>query len=117
MKIVNKIFFTLLSLFLASPVLATQDPGNGGGGGGVDDPPTLSAGVDTILNTVVRLIFPLAGLVCVVFIIIGGYTWIASAGDPAKVQQAQGTLTWAIIGLIFVLIAALVVNTVYDFVI
>jgi len=112
MKIVNKIFFTLLSLFLASPVIAMEtDPV----GGGSDDPPTLLE-IDTIIDNAIRLIFPLAGLVCVVFIIMGGYTWIASAGDPSKVKQAQSTLTWAIIGLVFVLIAALIVTTVTDFV-
>lgn len=103
MKIINKILFTLTSLFLATPVFAQ------------DEPPKLEEGIDGILDNVVKLIFPVAGLACVVFIIIGGYTWIASAGDPAKVKQAQGTLTWAIIGLIFILIAALIVNTITDF--
>ncbi len=59
-----------------------------------------------------NIIFPLAGVICVVFIIIGGYMWIASAGDPAKVKQAQGTLTWAIIGLVFVMVSVLIVRTV-----
>jgi len=115
MKIINKIFFSLLSLFLASPIFAGVDPISGVDSDPVQ-PPTLGEGIDTVLNNVMKLIFPIAGIVCVVFIIIGGYTWIASAGDPAKVQQAQGTLTWAIIGLIFVLVAALVVNTVFKFV-
>jgi hypothetical protein len=113
MKIINKIFFSLLSLFIASPVFAGVDPI-----GGVDSdpvqPPTFSE-IDGVIDNVMKLIFPIAGIVCVVFIIIGGYTWIASAGDPAKVKQAQGTLTWAIIGLIFVLVAALIISTVTDF--
>lgn len=113
MKIINKILFAFTSLFIASPVFAGVDPI-----GGVDSdpvkPPTFVE-IDIILDSVVKLIFPLAGLVCVVFIIIGGYTWIASGGDPAKVQQAQGTLTWAIIGLVFVLIAALIISTLTDF--
>jgi type IV secretory pathway VirB2 component (pilin) len=112
MKIINKIFFSLLSLFIASPIFAQSGPG---GEAVSDKPPTLGAGIDTILDKVMTLIFPIAGIVCVVFIIIGGYTWIASAGDPAKVQQAQGTLTWAIIGLVFVLIAALIVSTITKF--
>jgi hypothetical protein len=35
--------------------------------------------------------------------VIGAYMWMTSTGDPGKVKQAQGTLTWAIIGLIFTL--------------
>ncbi|MBU1119975.1 pilin [Patescibacteria group bacterium] len=116
MKIINKIFFSLLTLFLASPVFAARtDDGGAGGSGGTVEPPTLGEGIDGILDNVMKLIFPIAGIVCVVFIIIGGYTWIASAGDPAKIQQAQGTLTWAIIGLVFVLIAALIISTVTKF--
>lgn len=33
-------------------------------------------------------------------VIVGGYMWIVSGGDPARKQQAQGTLTWAVIGLV-----------------
>lgn len=115
MKIINKIFFALTSLFLASPAFATETTLGNGGGAASDQPPTFGDGIDTILDNVIKLIFPLAGLVCVVFIIIGGYTWIASGGDPAKVKQAQGTLTWAIIGLVFILIAALIISTLTDF--
>lgn len=35
--------------------------------------------------------------------VIGAYMWMTSTGDPGKIKQAQGTLTWAIIGLIFTL--------------
>jgi len=103
MNIVNKIFFSLISLFVATPAFAQEEP------------PKLEDGIDTIVDNGVALIFPVAGLACVVFIIIGGYTWIISAGDPAKVKQAQGTLTWAIIGLIFILIAGAIVSTLTDF--
>ena len=30
--------------------------------------------------------------------------WIVSGGDPGRVKQAQGTLTWAIFGLVIVLV-------------
>jgi len=114
MKTINKIFFVLLSAFLASPVFAANQSTTLGN---VDsEPPKIFDGIDTLLDSIVVILFPVAGLACVVFIIIGGYTWIASAGDPAKVQQAQGTLTWAIIGLVFVLIAGLIVNTVTGFI-
>ncbi len=110
MKTISKIFFTLLSLFVASPVFAQEYP------------PILwgfnnnynGASLDSILGKIMVYLFPVAGIACVVFIIIGGYTWIVSAGDPAKVKQAQGTLTWAIIGLVFVLIAGLVITTIMN---
>jgi len=105
MKIVNKIFFTLLSFFFASPAFAQADPA-----------PLKLTGIDAIITKVLDIVFPVAGIACVVFIIIGGYMWIVSAGDPAKIKQAQGTLTWAIIGLVFILVATLIVRVVTDFI-
>ena len=37
-----------------------------------------------------------------------------SAGDPDKIKQAQGTLTWSIIGLLVVIIARLLIGVVMD---
>lgn len=102
------------SVLLATPVLAAvSDPG-GGSSTSVSSgeyPPRIVE-IAKVLNNVMDIVFPVAGILCVIFVIIGGYMWIASAGDPSKVKQAQGTLTWAIIGLIFVLVVRLIVSTV-----
>ena len=55
---------------------------------------------------------PVGIFLAVLMVIIGGYLWISSAGNPEKVKQAQGTLTWAIIGLVFITIAVLLINLV-----
>lgn len=80
------------------------------------EPPRLEelfVGLDSIFTYLV----PLAILLAVAFVVVGGYMWMSSAGNPDKVKQAQGTLTWAIIGLVFVLIAALLVKTIVDYII
>ena len=100
MKRIKSFLLALLPVVSASPAFAQGDE------------PKRIGEIGTILDKVMDIVFPAAGLICVVFIIIGGYMWIASAGDPAKVKQAQGTLTWAIIGLVFVLISTLVVKTI-----
>ncbi len=109
MRKLKSILLSFLTLILASPVFAK----GWNDGAGEAYPPTIS-GIGTILDKVMDIIFPVAGVVCVIFIIIGGYMWIASAGDPSKVKQAQGTLTWAIIGLIFVLVSTLIVRTIVN---
>ena len=112
MKIVNKIVLSLASFLMASPTLAAQTDGDTTP---VSDVPRIE-GIGAILDRIVALIFPVAGIVCVIFIIIGGYMWIASAGDPSKTKQAQGTLTWAIIGLVFILLAAGIVTLIVNFI-
>ncbi len=69
------------------------------------------------LDTVLEFLFPIGVLLAVVFVIIGGYMWMTSAGNPDKVKQAQGTLTWAIIGLIFVVVAAFLVQILFDYIV
>ncbi len=113
MKNLNKILLSGLSLFLATPVFATGDVSACLG----DDCPKQLTELGAILDKVMNLLFPFAGIVCVIFIIIGGYMWLTSAGDPAKIQQAQGTLTWAIIGLVFVLIAVAIIKVITTFVV
>lgn len=113
MKIFKSLFFSFVSFFVAMPVLARLDD-NGGGGTNNGDTPKTIGDMATILDNVMGYIFPVAAVVCVIFIIIGGYMWIASAGDPSKVKQAQGTLTWAIIGLIFVMVVRLIVGIVLN---
>lgn len=71
----------------------------------------LFAGLDSFLE----MLLPFGVLVAVVFIVVGGYMWMTSAGNPDKVKQAQGTLTWAIIGLIFILVASLLITTIIDY--
>jgi type IV secretory pathway VirB2 component (pilin) len=70
-------------------------------------------GVDEVLD----YLLPIATILAVIFIIMGGYMWMSSAGNPEKVKQAQGTLTWAIIGLVFVVLAALLVKVLIDYII
>lgn len=78
-------------------------------------PPIDPETIQKILDDVVyKYIFPIGGLICFAFIVKGGYMWMMSAGDPDKIKQAQGTLTWSIIGLLVVIIARLLIGVVMD---
>lgn len=43
-------------------------------------------------------------LAVIVMGVMGSFMWMTSAGDPGKIKQAQGTLTWAILGFVFFLL-------------
>lgn len=53
-----------------------------------------------------------AGLLSVVFIFIGGISFILSGGDEEKIKQAVSTIRYAIIGLIIAILAVIIVNAV-----
>ncbi len=96
--------FAFLPIFIATPVFAQEDK------------PKEIGELFGVLDNVLKYIFPLAGLICVVFIIIAGYMWMSAAGDPSKIKTAQGTLTWAIIGLVVVLLAVAVIEVIVKFI-
>lgn len=54
----------------------------------------------------------IAGFLSVVFIFIGGISFILSGGDEAKIKQAVSTIRYAIIGLIITILAVVIVAAV-----
>lgn len=63
------------------------------------------------LNTVIQWAIILAGAAALGRLVIGGIQYIMSSGDPKSIQNARETLTSAIIGLILVVSAWLIANT------
>lgn len=57
-----------------------------------------------LLARIVQIMLALAGVVAVGAVVIGGYQYMSSSGIPDKAQIAKSTITYAIIGLILVMI-------------
>lgn len=68
-----------------------------------------------MLDGILDVITPLGGLLVVGMIVMGGYMYMVAAGDPQKTQTAQGTITWAIIGLVFLVTFRMILAAVFDF--
>ncbi|MEX1061873.1 MAG: pilin [Patescibacteria group bacterium] len=64
------------------------------------------------ISNILTLIFGLAGAIAVVFLVMGGIQYMTSGGDKIAVEQSRGRITAAVVGLVIVLGAVLVVNTV-----
>jgi len=76
--------------------------------GGLDttNPESINKFIQNIINYALGAI----GIVCIIFIIWGGITYITSGGNEERMQKAKSTLTWAIIGFILVLGAGFIVK-------
>lgn len=68
---------------------------------------------DDTLPGVVRTAIFWATVVAVVAVVIAGFTYTLSQGDPGKVAQAKNAILYAIIGLVVVLAAAGIILAVY----
>lgn len=67
---------------------------------------TVGGGLGAVLN----LVFIAAGLLSVIFIIIGGVKYTVSGGDASGIKSAKETIIYAIVGLIVTLLAFGIVN-------
>lgn len=123
-KSLNLFFLTLFSFLLSgfnSPVLAqlkewekdhTYNPSplpNSGPGAA-----TFSA-LEIIFGNLLTIIFTLAGITAFVMLLVGGFRFLTSGGDPKANQSAKGTLTWAVVGLFFLIGAWFVLRFIQEF--
>ena len=75
----------------------------------VDDIVTLK-GAEILFFNIITVIIAFAGIVFFVMLLVGGFRFITSGGDPKGVEAAQGTLTSAVGGLVIVVLALLILK-------
>jgi hypothetical protein len=62
-----------------------------------------------------KAIVALGGIVLFIMLLVGGFNFLFSAGDPKKLEAARGTITQAIMGLAIMSIAYLIILTIQTF--
>lgn len=73
---------------------------------------TSEAGVSntiSFLQTLVNILCAIAGPLCAVYLGIGGFQYITSAGNPERLDHSKRTIVHSLVGLVIV-IAALVIS-------
>jgi len=71
------------------------------------DEPAKISDLGEIFGNLVSVILGFAGIVLFILLISGGFKFITSGGDPKAVEGAKKTLTYAIGGLIVLLLSYL----------
>lgn len=61
-----------------------------------------------VFGNVVGVSISFAGIVLFVILLMGGFKYMTSGGDPKAVDAAQKTITYAILGLILILASYLI---------
>ncbi len=77
------------------------------------NPPKLDQ-VFSFLDDIPGLMYGIGVLLALAMMLLGGYMWVFSAGDPQKVKQAQGVLTWAVLGVIFLSITRVLLMFIFN---
>lgn len=63
-----------------------------------------------LVKTVLTLVFGVIGALAVFFVVVGGFKFVTSSGDPQAVSKARGTVIYAVIGLAVAVLAEVIVN-------
>ena len=64
---------------------------------------STDASITVIIARLIRTLMSFLGVIAVVFVLYGGFSYMMAAGDPAKVNRAKGIITNAVIGLVIVI--------------
>ena len=67
-------------------------------------------GTNGLIHKVTLIIALLTGTVAVIIIIVGGFMYITSGGDPQKVGNAKNTILYAVVGLIIIVAAQTIIT-------
>lgn len=78
---------------------------------GTDPLPTQNTATEIILR-VIQILLAIAGLVAVIFLIVGGFRYITAGGNEETAEAAKKTITNAIIGIVIIILAFVIVRVI-----
>lgn len=116
LTVVLAIVMSVLVLTALTPVYAenlTQDACNATGADAssvcttnqTDDPLTGPGG---IIGRAIDLLSILVGVASVIVIMVAGFSFITSQGEPAALSKAKNSLIFAVIGIVIVVLAQVI---------
>lgn len=129
-SILGALAVTVMMFFAPSfiPAQAQSSSCTNGTGSGVDCPneglraiqaafPGSQRATDfpTLVRIIINWALYLSAIIAVIFIIIGGYFYITSAGNESQATKGRTTLTNALIGLAIIVLSYMIVQVVYNF--
>lgn len=77
-------------------------------------PSTKIGSISDLVGAIINWSLGLAGAFAVIAIVYSGIMYITAGGDAEKAANARKNLTWAIIGIVIIMLALVIVNTVIE---
>jgi len=120
-RTMKKVFITIpgfLISFLSLSSLAFADTtiGNTCAGGTFGNLCSLNASnVGHIIGTVVNILFLVAALLALIYLVLGGLKWVTSEGDTKNVEAARNQIIAAAVGLGVTFLSYIVINLLVHF--
>ncbi len=107
-----RVFLTLLlvvSFFtLAQPLSAAADPKLG-------PPPAGIKEIEAVFTRFIQVAVGIGFVAMLVMLVMAGIKYLMSAGEPKQVNAAHQTVTWALMGIVFMALAWLILQLIAAF--
>jgi hypothetical protein len=68
-----------------------------------------------LIGQLIQLIFVVAVVVALLYLIYGGFRWLVSSGDKTQVAAAREHLVAAVIGLVIIFLSYFILNLILGF--
>lgn len=100
-KKLSFLFFSVLLIGLFSANLAAAQTACPSGAVCIENPLTATD-FPSLINAIIDFLWKFALVVVPMIIIIAGYYFVTSMGDPTKVSQARKMILYALVGLLII---------------
>ena len=114
-KTITRAFIGLAITMLAKVILGAMHAALGESfGEGVNCATQECISGDELVRSAIDWFIGMAGIVAAIFIVVGGWGYMTSQGDPGKLQKAKATLIYALIGLLIVALSRAITVFVFN---
>lgn len=72
--------------------------------------PAKFSDIEKVVQNIIGLLTPFAAIALLIMLVVGAFKFLTSGGDPKAVAGARSTLTYAIIGVILIIVSFLVLK-------
>ncbi len=59
----------------------------------------------SVVSAALSYLFPIAGVILLAFLVMGGFDYLTSMGDPKKAEAGKKKITNAIVGFVIIFVA------------
>ena len=73
------------------------------------------ADVGVLIHNIIVIAVTAAGILATIYIIVGAFQYLTAFGDESKAEEGKKTITWAIIGLVLIILAQVAVAQLWQF--
>lgn len=68
-----------------------------------------------LFRNVVSALLQIAAVALFIMFVVAGFNFIMGGGDPKRMEQAKGTMTYAVIGIVVMVLAYLIIQIIARF--